>query len=102
MTEHVLTEVSATVDPRRENDLRASFRELLESAAPDGLLRTELLRGPAGQWRIQTLWRDPAALDAMRAAGDPPAALTLFRSFGAEPSLTILQVAVQHHANTDD
>jgi hypothetical protein len=102
MTEHVLTEVSATVDPGRENDLRAGFRELLESAVPDGLLRTELLRGPGGQWRIQTLWRDPAALEAMRAAGDPPAALVLFRSVGAEPSLTILQVAIQHRVGAGD
>ena len=102
MTEHVLTEVSATVDPVRENDLLAGFRALLESAVPDGLLRTELLRGPGGQWRIQTLWRDPAALEAMRAAAEPPAALTLFRSVGAEPSLTVLQVAVHHRERAAD
>jgi quinol monooxygenase YgiN len=101
MTQHVLTEVSASVDPGRDDDLLAGFRELLVSSVPDGLLRTELLRGPGGTWRIQTLWRDPAALDAMRASGQPPAALTLFRSVGAEPSLTILEVAVQHRAGSE-
>jgi len=44
---------------------------------PDGLLRTELLRGQNGRWRIQTAWRDGAALDAMRAASEAPAALRL-------------------------
>jgi hypothetical protein len=38
----------------------------------------------------------------MRAAGDPPAALVLFRSVGAEPSLTILQVAIQHRVGSGD
>jgi quinol monooxygenase YgiN len=101
MTQHVLTEVSAAVDPGREDDLVAGFRELLDSAVPDGLLRTELLRSPGGHWRIQTLWRDPAALDAMRAAAEPPAAFALFRSVGAEPSLTILEVAVQHRTGAE-
>ncbi len=96
MSEHVLTEVSASVDPEREADLLAGFENLARSPFPDGLLRSELLRGPDGQWRIQTLWRDRAALDAMRAGTEPPAAPTLFRSVGAEPTLTILDVAADH------
>ena len=93
MTDHVLTAVSATVDPAREAELVAAFRRLTEDPTPDGLLRTELLRGPAGRWLVQTLWRDRAALDAMRAAPEPPAAPELFRSVGAEPALEILEVA---------
>lgn len=101
MSQHVLTEVSATVAPDREDDLVAGFRELLRSSTPDGLLRTELLRGQEGHWRIQTLWRDRAALDAMRAASEPPAAPTLFRSVGADPSLTILEVTADHLAGSE-
>ncbi len=89
----VLTEVSARVTPEREADLQAGFERLLAGPLPDGLLRTELLRGPGGQWRIQTLWRDHEALDAMRASTEPPAAPRLFREVDAEPTLTILEVA---------
>jgi len=101
MSQHVVTEVSATVAPDREDDLVAGFRQLLRSSTPDGLLRTELLRGQEGHWRIQTLWRDRASLDAMRAASEPPAAPTLFRRVGAEPSLTVLDVAADHLAGSD-
>ena len=101
MSQHVLTEVRATVGPDRVDDLVAGFRQLLRSSTPDGLLRTELLRGPEGQWRIQTLWRDKAALDAMRAASEPPAAPSLFRSVGADPSLTVLEVTAYHLADSE-
>lgn len=95
MSRPVLTEVSAEVEPDRENELVAGFRELLEGPVPDGLLRTELLRGSDGSWRIQTLWRDRAALDAMRASPEPPAAPALFTQVGGKPSLTILEVEAQ-------
>lgn len=93
MSQHILTEVSATVDPERESDLVAAFGDLPRSAFPDGLLRSELLHGANGRWRIQTLWRDRAALDAMRAGSEPPVAPTLFLNVGAEPTLEILEVA---------
>ncbi|MFJ3728917.1 hypothetical protein ACIPYQ_41070 [Streptomyces sp. NPDC090045] len=57
-------------------------------------MRTELLSGQDGRWRIQTLWRDRAALDAMRAAPDGPAALRLFREVGADPGLALFDVKV--------
>jgi hypothetical protein len=92
----VLTEVSAVVAADREASLLAGYRDLLGQPMPDGLLRTELLRGQDGQWRIQTLWRDRAALDAMRAGPEPPAAPRLFREVGAEPVLTVFDVADAH------
>ena len=96
MAGRILTEVSATVQPAREEELVAGFRELIRQAVPDGLLRTELLHGSDGVWRIQTLWRDRPALDAMRAGPEPPAAPSLFRRVGAEPVLTVLEVAGDH------
>lgn len=95
MAHHVLTEVSATVAEEQEAALVDGFNVLLSQPVPDGLLRTELLHGD-GIWRIQTLWRDQAALDAMRAGSEPPAAPTLFRSVGATPTLTVLRVAAGH------
>ena len=92
----VLTVVSATVSADRATELVERFDELLKSPTPDGLLRTELVRGDDDEWRIQTLWRDREALAAMRAAADPPAAPALFRSVGAEPSLAIFAVEREH------
>lgn len=101
MAEQVLTEVRATVDRASEGRLVAGFLELLKSPVPDGLLRTELLRGPDRQWRIETLWRDRAALDVMRAGAEPPAAPQLFRSVGAEPALQIWDVVSNHPENAE-
>ncbi|GAA3085420.1 quinol monooxygenase YgiN [Kribbella aluminosa] len=92
MAGQILTEVSGVVDPGRVAELVDGFREIAAAALPDGLLRSELLQGDHGQWRIQTLWRDQAALDAMRAGAEPPAAPALLRSVGAEPVLRILEV----------
>lgn len=88
----ILTEVAATVSEDRAADLQTGYAALVNGSLPDGLLRTELLHGPDGQWRIQTLWRDRDALDAMRTSGEP-AAPKLFREVGAEPTLTVLEVS---------
>jgi hypothetical protein len=87
----VLTEVRASVDPSRREELVAGFEALLAEPRPDGLLRTELLEVD-GDWRIQTLWRDREALAAMRAGTAEPAAPKLFRSVDAVPELTVLDV----------
>jgi hypothetical protein len=96
MNQRILTVVSATVDLSREAELLAGFRSLLMAPVPDGLLRTELLRSAPGAWRIHTLWTDRDALDKMRAATEAPAAPRLFRSVGADPSLEIFEVMVEH------
>lgn len=96
MDTRILTEVTAQVDARHEQELLEGFHRLLQGPMPDGLVRTELLRGADGAWRIQTLWASREALDAMRALAEPPAAPALFRSLGAEPHLTILEVAAGH------
>ena len=96
MTQCILTVVSATVDPDRQAELVSGFHNVLTAPVPDGLLRTELLRDPTGAWQIQTLWRDRQALDNMRTASEAPVAPRLFRSVGADPSLQIFEVMVEH------
>lgn len=96
MTGQILTDVSATVDPDRELELLASFHELVAAPLPDGLLRTELMRGPENLWRIQTLWRSREALEAMLEDSGPPPARRLFHHVGAEPSLHIYEIEVSH------
>jgi hypothetical protein len=96
MGERILTDVSAAVDPEREPELVAGFQALIAEPLPGGLIRTGLLRGADGWWRIQTVWRDRDALDAMRAAPEPPAAPRLFRSVGADPSLQVYEITGEH------
>lgn len=96
MSGEIMTEVSATVPAERVGAVPAAFAELARRPLPDGLLRTELLAGPDGEWKIQSLWRDQAALDAMRAGSEPPAAPALFRRLGAEPVLRIYGVRARH------
>ncbi|MFH7597699.1 hypothetical protein WDV06_21715 [Streptomyces racemochromogenes] len=95
MTGQVLSEVSGVVAAGREDGLVAAYRELLAGPLPDGLVRTELLGGQDGHWRIQSLWRDRAALEAVRAVPGGAPAPRLFREAGAEPALAVFEVAVR-------
>ena len=92
----VLTVVSATVDPAQEEHLAAAYQAVLDADVPDGLVASALLRGDANQWQITTLWRDRAALGAMRARmrarPELPAAPRVFREVGAEPTLAVFDV----------
>ncbi|NUQ32976.1 MAG: hypothetical protein HOP99_09220 [Dermatophilaceae bacterium] len=88
---NILTIVSADVDEGRAGDLVEGFEILLAGGLPDGLLETRLLGDGQGRWAIHSLWRDRAALDAMRASGEP-AAPALFRRFQAEPTLAVMRV----------
>jgi quinol monooxygenase YgiN len=92
MPGQILTTVTATVDAHRETELTTGFREITIRPLPDGLIRTELLRGQDGTWRIQSLWRDRAALEAVRTSPEPPAALELFRRVGADHSHEVFSV----------
>ncbi|XUL91629.1 hypothetical protein ACQ86D_37715 [Streptomyces galilaeus] len=98
MTGQVLSEVSAVVAPEREADLVVAYRELVTRPLPDGLVRTELLSGQDGRWRIQSLWRDRAALDVVRSAPGGPPAPRLFREVGADPELAVFEVKVHRVA----
>jgi hypothetical protein len=92
----VLTVVSSTVDPAQEERLAAAYQAVLDADLPDGVIVSALLRGDGDEWQIATLWRDRAALDAMRALmrdrPDLPAAPWVFREVGAESTLAVFDV----------
>lgn len=92
MGPRVVTSVDATVAPEREDELLEGFRALNDGPAPDGLLRSELLRRLDGGWRIQTTWRDREALLALRQRGEPPAMLALLDRLGAEHTHAVFTV----------
>jgi quinol monooxygenase YgiN len=89
----VLTILEATVAPERAADLRAAFRNA-GTEVPAGLVRSHLVSSAADptRWRIETLWASRDALTAMRQAGTP-AGVLMFRAAGAEPSLSVYDVA---------
>jgi len=101
-SEPVLTVITAAVEASREAELLDGFRRLLAGPLPDGVLRTELLRGREGTWRVETLWRDRGALESVRSGGDPPAALELFREVGADHTHDVFFVAAGAYPGSPD
>jgi len=100
VSDMIMTEVSAVVASDRADDVAGAFAEVLQRPLPDGLIRPEPLAGRDGDWKVQTLWRDQAALDAMRAGPEPPAAPAMFRQLGAEPVLRIYYIRGQYAASS--
>ena len=88
----VVTVVDVVVPAEAEQALLDGFRELAVQPHPEGLVRTELLRGQEGAWRIQTTWRDLDAVRAAGASGRPPAALPLLEGLGAEHTHDVFTV----------
>src|SRR5262245_50894250 len=89
----LLTVLEAVVAPERAGELEAAFERATSQTLPEGLLRSELLRGASepDRWRVQTLWTDRNALDRMRSQGTP-AGVLMFRAAGAEPTLSVFMV----------
>ncbi len=98
MSATVITTIDTTIQPEREQELRDGFRQLNDGPKPDGLVRSELLRGQGGAWRLQTTWRGLDALLAVRNSGEPPAALALLDRLGAEHSHAVFTVEQSHAA----
>ena len=92
----IMTAVSAVVPEEREAEFLEGYRALNRTSKPDGLLRTELLRGSAGAFVIQTVWRDRDALMAARDPDTPPAALALLDTVGASHSHDVLTVEEEY------
>jgi hypothetical protein len=92
-THKIMTSVTATVPVEREAEFLSDYREMnIVGDKPDGLLRSELLRGHDGRWLIQTLWRDRDAFMAAREPGKTPPALALLERVGAEHAHELLSV----------
>ena len=98
MSAPLVTTIDAKVQSEREQELLNGFRRMNEGDKPAGLLRSELLRGQDGAWRIQTTWRDMDALMALRNSGEPPAALALLDRIGAEHSHAVFTVEQSYDA----
>jgi heme-degrading monooxygenase HmoA len=98
----VLTILEAVVSPDRAADLESAFRAAA-GEIPPGFIRSHLIASAADptRWRIETLWISRDALAAMRQSGTP-AGVLMFRAAGAEPSLSIYEVAATIEAPPDE
>lgn len=90
----VLTVLEAHVAPERVDALEAAYTAP-DVPRPSGFVRSALLRSRANPtlWRIQTLWESMEALERMRRSAGTPAGVLMFRAAGAEPTLTVFEVA---------
>lgn len=90
----IMSVLEANVAANRVSDLVSAYRVGITDLEP-GIVQTWLVKSASNPdvWRIQTLWRDRAALQAMRATGQTPKGILFFRAAGAEPALSLWEVA---------
>lgn len=98
----VVTVLEADVAAGQAEALLAAYQQAVEHL-DTGIEETFLLRGTQdpGRWQIVTVWSSRAALDAMRQSGATPRGVLIFREAGAEPSLTVFEMAARGKAVSD-
>jgi quinol monooxygenase YgiN len=91
----VLTILEARVHPDRVGDLKRAFEQTKQSRVPPFIVHSMLVRSDKDRdvWRIVTVFRSREALEAMRASGETPRGVAMFREAGAEPTLSVFDVA---------
>ena len=90
MTAIVVTMVEGEVDPARVPDLLGAFPAESADDLPEFILGTMLVRGSDSDvWRVVTLWRSMADLEAYVQSVETPGAKAAFRAAGVEPSVTV-------------
>jgi len=88
----IITMVDAGVAPENVEALLQAWGRETGGALPRGLKESYLLRA-GDAWRITTVWESREALEEMRRTTQTPGALLIFRAAGAEPTLTVFEVA---------
>lgn len=95
----VVTVLQAQVAADQTQTLERVYQEGI-AKLDRGIVQTFLLHSfaDATLWQIVTVWESRAALDEMRRSGETPRGVLMFRAAGAEPSLSILNVAAHASA----
>ncbi len=96
----VMTILEARVEEAQWPALKAAYQAAINGELEPGLVRTDLIQSkqePA-LWRIQTVWRSQAALDAMRATGETPRGVLIFQAAEALAALSVFEVVLQAKA----
>jgi quinol monooxygenase YgiN len=91
----IMTVLEARVAREHWRRLQRAFERELRQL-PAQLVQTLLVQSaddPA-LWRVLTIWRSREALAEYRHSVEVPAGIVMFQSAGAEPTLSIFEVAV--------
>ena len=90
----IQTVLEASVADERVAALQAAYAAAGAGHLPSGMVWTQLVRDvrEPQRWRMETWWASREALEAMRSAGTP-AGVLMFRAAGAEPMLSVFEVA---------
>ncbi len=90
----VMTVLEAHVASDQWETLRKVFSESADHLPPQ-MVETLLVQGTADPtlWQGISIWRSRKALEEYRRSVETPGGVLFFRSVGAEPRLTILEVA---------
>ena len=87
----VVTMVEGRVEPDRVSDLVAAWDS---RRLPLGMAESLLLRADESDtWRIVSVWRSRDELDSYRASVSTARAFAIFEAAGAEPTVTLFEVA---------
>ncbi len=94
----VMTILEAHVAPEKRAALEQAFQTSIQHL-DTGIVQTFLVHDAKDPtlWRIMTVWSSREALDAMRQSGETPRGVLMFREAGAEPTLSVFNIA-QHAA----
>jgi quinol monooxygenase YgiN len=90
----VITILEGRVEQIRGADLRQAF-DAGRTHLPEGLVESYLIqsRADAENWRIISVWASHEALAQMQRTEQVPGGVRMFRAAGAEPTLTVFNVA---------
>ncbi len=94
----IMTILEGHVAPEQWDNLRQTFAEN-SSHIPPQMVQTLLVQSKANPttWQIIGIWHSLAALEEYRRSAATPGGVMMFRSVGAEPTLTILEIAASFH-----
>ena len=89
----LVTILEAEVAPEQSSALRSAFDQAGDQLPP--AIRETFLMHVEGSdvWRIATVWNSREELEDYRRSVKTPGGIIMFRSAGAEPTLTIHDVA---------
>jgi quinol monooxygenase YgiN len=90
----VMTILEAQVDPSKWEAMRQSYTTG-STELPPQMAQTFLLQSASDPtiWRMASVWKSREALDEYRQSVETPGGVLFFRSVGAEPTLSIFDVA---------
>lgn len=91
----VMTIVAAKVAADKEDVLKEAYEQAGGGQLPPAIKETFLLHEDGSDvWRIATVWNSREQLEEYRRGVDTPAAIEMFRAAGAQPTVTVNEVAI--------